>query len=376
MKAGNMRASFFASSLVMMTGLLPFIGSELRAQPNGLGSWKKEFELKGHTGNVESLAFSPDGKLMAAGDSSGTVRLWDVATGKERTALRTQRGNVLSLAFSPSGNLLATGNLGAGDSSVRLWEVPSGKELAGLKGPEFSVISVAFSPDGKLLAAAGSSGYTGAVAAAYTVMAWDISTRKEIFRVDQEFSGSGLVPFLADSRTLAIPRPNGTLKLWNVTTKKARSEFQMVGDSAFGLALQGKALVVPSQFLLSGMAVGEGLGPDKKTLASADPKAILLYNLESGKLQASLKSGEKTGFYSLTAEGKILLAAGYEDPEGPLKPILRWWDLSTGKELGCFRGLTGGWITSLSLSPDAKRMAISRGTELSLWISDKAGAEK
>ena len=364
-----------------MAALLPLFVSDtlgmrlLKAQPNGPGIWKKEFDLKGHNGYVQSLVFSPDGKLLAAGDSSGAVRLWEVATGKERALLKAQMGNIYSVAFSPSGEMLATGNLGNRESIVRLWKVSNGAEVAAFKGPQFSVPSVAFSPNGKLLAAAVSSGSFGAVYPAYTVKAWDVSTEKEVFHCDG-FSGRGLVLFLPDNRTLAVPRPNGMVGLWDVTTGKKVREFQTLSDSVSGLALKGKGLVVRSGFQTTAMAQGEGLGPDKKTQTSADPKAILLYNLESGKLQTTIQSGETVSLQSLTADGKILLAAGYEEPIASPQTTLRWWDLSTGKQLGSFRGLTGGWCSALSLSPDAQRLAIGSLTDLTLWTWEKAAADK
>src|SRR5260221_2528869 len=127
--------------------------------PSG-GKWEKEFQLSGHTGNIQSLAFSRDGKFVASGDSAARVRLWETAGGKELFVAvgPRPRGNIRCLAFSPDGKALASGNLG---SIVRLLDVPTGKELAVLQGPKFAVVSAVFSSDGKYLAAAGSSGELG-----------------------------------------------------------------------------------------------------------------------------------------------------------------------------------------------------------------------
>ena len=107
--------------------------------------------LTGHTEEVYSVAFSPDGKTLASGDADSTVRLWDVAAHQPIAAPLTGHTDAVdSVAFSPDGKTLASGSI---DGTVRLWDVATGRQIGTLPtGHTGLVSSVAFSPDGKTLA--------------------------------------------------------------------------------------------------------------------------------------------------------------------------------------------------------------------------------
>ncbi len=114
--------------------------------------------LGGHRGGINVLAFTADGERLASGDSAGVVKLWEVATRRERASLAVcQWGTaVAALALSPDGTRLATA--GHFESEVRLWDVPSGRRLGTFPGMETAVNGLAFSPDGTMLAVARQDG--------------------------------------------------------------------------------------------------------------------------------------------------------------------------------------------------------------------------
>src|SRR5262249_35764402 len=111
---------------------------------------------------VTSIAFSPDGGLLAAAYECGSVALWDPSTGKQRTRLKAGEGySVRSVAFAPDGRTLVGGGE---DQAVRLWEVASGQEVRCFHGHDDSVNCVAFAPDGRSLASGSRD---------FTILLWD-----------------------------------------------------------------------------------------------------------------------------------------------------------------------------------------------------------
>ncbi len=110
--------------------------------------------LSGHKAPVFSLAFTPDGRLLASGSNDGAIRLWDIETGWAAKELTGHRGRVTSLAFSPDGTHLASSS---SDQSARLWSVARGATVQTLSEHKQWVWSAVWSPDGRTLATSSDS---------------------------------------------------------------------------------------------------------------------------------------------------------------------------------------------------------------------------
>lgn len=223
-----------------------------------VGTRQERVTLKGHRRDgVFDVAFSPDGKTLASGCGDGTVRLWNVANGKERFCFPGYTHRFLwpdgnCLAFSPDGKMLASG----GEAEVRLWNVVTGKRIATLHD-ESCVCSIAYSQDGKTLAVGG-----------VTVRLWDSATGKVLaVLLPADMDTVTSVAISPDGKSIAAGGWVGTLRLWDVATRKERMTISLEDNCIYGLAFSpdSKTVVAGSGgwFKLWDAATGRELGAHK-----------------------------------------------------------------------------------------------------------------
>lgn len=282
--------------------------------------------LKGAAHDGDSMAFSPDGKILVAAGAGAEVKFWNVATGDELRVLGGHAGVVASFAFSPDGKKLLTGSY---DQTIRLWDVAAWKELHAFKGAPCCAFVVAFSPDGKVIAGGGEKN---------SVKLWDAATGRELKSIEGAFSSVNALAFSPDGKTLAgkgISRPSsnlevpyGLIKLWDVQTG---SELRTINAS----------WSFKSQIAFS---------PDGKILADAASKK--LWDVQTGKALILLQAGNSTvTTVTFSRDGKTLAGAGGFDH------TVKLWDPATGREVKSLRGYSQS-VYAVAYSPDGGLLAV------------------
>jgi WD40 repeat protein/serine/threonine protein kinase len=196
---------------------------------------KEVARLPGHK-EVATLALNRDGKMLAAGDIDGSIRIWDWQT---RELIAVCEGNpkqivglppsIQALAFTPDGKILASGGF---DRAIKIWEPATGRLLKTLPGHEKTIYALAFSPDGRTLASAGDDS---------RVRLWDVESGN--LRLDRGGHAGSVrsLAFSPDGKTLASV--SGEVKLWQTVTGRDLATFTDPGDIwSVGWAPDGRLL--------------------------------------------------------------------------------------------------------------------------------------
>jgi uncharacterized protein with WD repeat len=180
-----------------------------------------DLTLKGHSGSVFGVSFSPDGARLASASWDQTVKIWDVMTGQETLTLTGHAGAVNGVAYSPDGARLASASA---DRTVKIWDVRTGQDTLTLKGHTGVVSNVVYSPDGTRLASASRDG---------TVKIWDVT----IGQVSLTLKGYvGDMAFSFDGTRLASASTDRTVKIWDVRTGQEVLTLKGHTDSVLGVS--------------------------------------------------------------------------------------------------------------------------------------------
>ena len=283
--------------------------------------------LKGHSGSVDDIAFSPDGTTLASaggGPGDHKVRLWEVPSGQPKFALSMPGAE--NVAFSPDGATLAAGS---SIGTIFLWDIGAGQpdSYTQIDYPKHTAgASIDFSPDGKLLA-------RGSLSRGVLLL-WEFGRDEPKILLDDELVFC--VAFSPDGKLLASGLA-GVIALWDVSGLNASWGVSKPFKGTLGSRGSNEYNHTASAIAFS---------PDGKLLASANDRTVRLWNVETGQFQ-TVKGGVASVAFS--PDGKLLASASNDR-------TVRLWNVETGQTQAVLEGHSDG-VASVAFSPDGKLLA-------------------
>ncbi|MHC0066762.1 WD40 domain-containing protein [Nostoc sp. UIC 10890] len=290
--------------------------------------------FEGHIGWVWSVAFSPDSKTLASCSSDASVRLWDVQSSQCLRIFTGHIGCVWSVSFSPNGQRLASGG---DDQTVRVWNL-QGQCLHILQGHTKNVYSVHFSPDNQTLASGSKD---------TSIRLWDVVNGNCLGVLEGHTDGVRCIRYSPDGQLLASGSHDRSIRLWSGQLHKGDRQ-----SNPHVKVLHGHTNWVWSI----------AFSPNGDILASgSDDGTLRFWNLQDEQC-INVISGHTNEVFAIAISGDgQLLASATQDQ------TVRLWNLQSGQSLKTLRGYNSG-IRSLSLSPNGQMFASgSQDEAIHLW---------
>jgi WD40 repeat protein len=278
-----------------------------------------------HSAQVNAVAFSPDGQLLASASDDGTVKIWRVSDGALLDTLTGHYKEVTSVAFSHNGEMLASGSM---DRSINLWRV-SDRTLIRTMGSSEFILGISFSPDDAFLTSGG--GYS-----TNEIKVWRLSDG-ELLSITHDMLGqTNSVAYSPDGQLLAAGKANSVTTLRNMTTWNVD-----------WLGQRGSINFV-------------AFSPDGQLLATAsDDKSVGLWQVTSGLRLFELNG--PSGFVKsvgFSPDGEMMIAAGQD--YGANHGAILFWRVSDGSLLRAYNQQTSTAVLSAQFSPDGSVFGFGR----------------
>ncbi|MGI9334011.1 MAG: protein kinase domain-containing protein [Gammaproteobacteria bacterium] len=270
------------------------------------------------TGNAaKGVAFSVDGRYLAAGDDSGQVHIWDLAAAKGPMTFGSHEHQVWALAFSPGAELMASGDRAG---HIRLWDPATQAPLGSIDSDAGAIWSLAFTADGERLLSVSDE----------DARVWGVNDRVLLATLRQRDERNTRGVLSPDGTTLAVTATDGMTRLWDIEKGSLLREFEVDDDVVWSAAFS----------------------PDGKQLATASSdEVVAIWDLATGRQQAAF-TGETGGATDVAylADGVTVITV---DRSGGL----HFWDALSGRRLSeSWQGHAGSsW--RIATHPDGVRFA-------------------
>ena len=238
-------------------------------------------QFEGHLGLVSRVAFTPDGKTLVSAGHDGTVRVWDIATRRERLLIDQFQGNVRGLALSPDGTTVYTGEMIPGlKGTAQAWDLATGRLLGAPANYDHGIEDLTVSPDGRTLATTSRD---------QTIRLWDLPMFTPQASFDAQGPFASDLAFNTDGTSLAAVYDDKTLRLFDLPTLRPRYQIKTDAPSFLQLAI----------------------APDGSTLATTDSNRLRLWRLADGSPLASMPEiGEHIFAIQFSPDGRSVVVGG------------------------------------------------------------------
>ena len=339
-----------------------------------LATGREQAELTSHDGHVWAVAVTADGDRAVSGGSDGAVRVWDLATGRQQAELTGHDLTVWAVAVTADGARAVSGGY---DGAVRVWDLAAGRQPAELTGHDGRVRAVAVTADGARAVSGGEDG---------TVRVWDLAAGRQQAKLTGHDGRVRAVAVTAGGARAVSGGEDGTVRVWDLAA--GRQQAKLTGHDGWVLAVAvtadgaravsgGRDGAVRVWGLAAGRQQAKLTGHDghvaavavtadgDRAVSGGSDGAVRVWDLGAGRQQAKLTG--HVGAVAVTADGNRAVSGGYDG-------AVRVWDLAAGREQAKLTG-HDGWVLAVAVTADGAR-AVSGGEDGTVRVWDLAAGRQ
>jgi WD40 repeat protein len=287
--------------------------------------------LVGHSEFVLGVTLTPDGRRAISASRDHTLKVWDLATGRELRCLTGHSSSVYSVAVTPDGKRAVSASK---DKTMKVWDIDSGKQLSSLSGHLGSVLGVALTPDGQRAVSTSRDN---------TLRLWDLATGTELRMLALARHSNSVwgVTVTPDGRQAIFASGDNTLRLWDLAKDRELRTLAGHTDCVYDVAVT----------------------PDGRQAVSASrDRTLRVWDLATGQeLRVLTGHTDSVNGVAITPDGQLAVSASDDK-------TLKLWDLALGRELRTLSG-HAGFVSGIVVTPDGRR-AISSSHDRTLKIWD------
>jgi WD40 repeat protein len=291
--------------------------------------------LSGYATSNLSMAVSPNGTWIASGDDAASIKLWNTQTGRLAFTLKAESNQVSALAFSPDSGLLASSGVKYGslrETPVELWDVASGKRVLRISDPTGSVDFLKFSPYGR---------WMGIGATAGSVMIWDLQRGAEARTLSPAYKA---VAFSPKGDWVATGGRDNALTFWDISSGRVTGKYSDI-DWGFSVSQDGRWLASTGRD--KNFKVWDTASLAKASQVQAPPGTVYLF---APRRRVHTFQGHRDFVSDVTfsPDGKLVATSSWDGD-------VKLWNIEEGQEIATLRGHTSR-VVSVAFSPDGQHV--------------------